>query len=456
MIAIALAIALIQSVVHGQTMVTVKMGDTANFTLNSPNNLVCTRNKQTINFSGRYGLVNNNDGTANMTLSQVTKDDYGLYTCMWNSDPNTMIQFSLVVVEPIYMDVNQVVYNLNDNVTVTCRVTFYMTSNLMLNPDQDLALSMILNGRELARDNRTSTMVAEVRKRNLTYSGGAIEDMRNNNVTCLLKSMYFSESASQRVYITTPPKEAKIANKSITTFYPGQTLVCTVDSYPYLTVNWNKLNVPCQSPPTPWSPNAGGMATLTLTQNCLGQQTWSCTATWTDMVTVVNDTITFTVLATNSSLDSQQTKEEEDKRKLAIGLGVGLGLGIPLLILLIALIIFCCRGSDRGGSIKKSDPTKKAQAAPKKATAPVTTNNPNPNPNFHALPSYNQVAKPGNGVSRGGPGVPDIGVAHLNGSGSIPQLNSSLDGQINFRTDSGAVNLGKADLGFQNRSFTNI
>ena len=73
----------------------------------------------------------------------------------------------LVLTEPVLMDVNQVVYNLNDNVTQTCRVTFYMTSNLMLTADQDLVLSMMLNGRVLIRDNTTSSSVTDVRKRNL-------------------------------------------------------------------------------------------------------------------------------------------------------------------------------------------------------------------------------------------------------------------------------------------------
>ena len=73
----------------------------------------------------------------------------------------------LVLTEPILMDVNQVVYNLNDNVTLTCRVTFYMKSNLMLTADQDLALFMMLNGRVLIKDNTTYSTVTDVRKRYL-------------------------------------------------------------------------------------------------------------------------------------------------------------------------------------------------------------------------------------------------------------------------------------------------
>ena len=96
-------------------MVTVRVGDTANFTLNQPNNCVCSRKQQTVTINGRYGLVNNNDGTANLTISQVTKDDYGLYTCVWNSDINTMIQFSLIVVGEL-------------NRLITARIFFFYDS----------------------------------------------------------------------------------------------------------------------------------------------------------------------------------------------------------------------------------------------------------------------------------------------------------------------------------------
>ena len=113
------------------------------------------------------------------------------------------------------------------------------------------------------------------------------------------------------------PKAAKIANKT-DIFYPGQTLVCTVDSYPLLPVSWNKLSAPsCQNPPSSM-PQGLGMATLTLTSKCLGQQTWSCTATWIDLVTVVNDTITFTGslhFFVNSTLHLLQRKKNKHIKK---------------------------------------------------------------------------------------------------------------------------------------------
>ncbi|ESO05066.1 hypothetical protein HELRODRAFT_191579 [Helobdella robusta] len=449
-----------------------------------------------------------------MTITDLSLQDAGRYTCQASSDKSlktiVVVVFDTV---KVWVDPTQGL-KVGDPMRINCTVTYSIEKLSTL--AQRLTFVISVGNQQLTTMESSSpdTTASGTVNKWISYNTTATNEMKTNNITCLLQTddNSYSQAGFGRANIPFAPTVSDIQVLNMQRSYQAKDVVqCSIISNPPSTVTWilngtgltNCIGSTSNNPGT----ISSGPGYSTLSFNCLGTQTWICTGRYqnTDGIMVnVNKTFTFSELNNSLVLDSNNNtvvpsgavnngkpsiigKNEgvlsyagtphcyisinyllqyyDDKKFLVdavgIGVGVGVGVGVPLLIGLILLICCLSKRKSEAKDAKKKPPLKEQQKQPTKTQQQPQQPNPykpknatvslQANPAFHAPPVLTQQMNPnGQPVTVGAPGFPDIGVKHLGGSGSIPQLNESYDNQAYQNTVSAnnvKIDFGKAALG---------